>query len=172
VEAQAQALRDLAARLGVQPGMVLERVEQLLAESRQRQQELEVLRGKLARSSVDGLLDRVRRENGAPVLVAEVEAPDAGKLRELGDYLRDKLGSGVLVLGATIADKPQLLAMVTPDLVGQGYHAGNLVKSLAAIVGGGGGGRPDMAQAGGKDASKLAEALERAPALIAGQGKG
>jgi alanyl-tRNA synthetase len=62
--------------------------------------------------------------------------------------------------------------MVTPDLVGQGYHAGNLVKSLAAIVGGGGGGRPDMAQAGGKDASKLAEALERAPALIAGQGKG
>jgi alanyl-tRNA synthetase len=70
-----------------------------------------------------------------------------------------------------IADKPQLLTMVTPDLVGLGYHAGNLVKVLAGIVGGGGGGRPEMAQAGGRDAAKLPEAIAQAPALAAAQRK-
>jgi alanyl-tRNA synthetase len=171
VEQQAQALRDLAGRLGAQPAQVAERLDQLLAEGRQRQQELESLRGRLARSSVEGLLDQVRRDNGAPVLAAQVEVSDAARLREMGDWLRDKLGSAVIVLGAVLGDRPQLLAMVTPDLVSQGYHAGNLVKALAAVVGGGGGGRPDMAQAGGKDASKLAEAIAKAPELVAAQVK-
>jgi alanyl-tRNA synthetase len=170
-EQQAQALRDLAVRLGVQPAMVAERVEQLLAEGRQRQQELDALRGKLARSSIEGLLDQVRRDGPAPVLAAQVEVENPARLREMGDFLRDKLGSGVVVLGAVVGDKPQILAMVTPDLVGRGFHAGNLVKALAAIVGGGGGGRPDMAQAGGKDASRLAEAIGKAPELVAGQQK-
>ncbi|HMQ32508.1 MAG TPA: alanine--tRNA ligase [Chloroflexaceae bacterium] len=172
VEGQAQLLRDLAARLGVAPGLVAERVEQLVVEARERQQELDALRGKLARSSVEGLLEQVRRENGVAVLAAQVEVEDAARLRELGDWLRDKLGSGVVVLGAVIGDKPQLLTMVTPDLVGQGYHAGNLVKALAAVVGGGGGGRPEMAQAGGRDAGKLPEAIAQAPALLAAQKKG
>jgi alanyl-tRNA synthetase len=171
VEQQSQALREIAGRLGVQPAMVAERVEQLLSEGKQRQQELDALRGKLARSSVEGLLEQVRRDGPAPVLAAQVEVEDAARLREIGDYLRDKIGSGVVVLGANVGDKPQLLAMVTPDLVGQGFHAGNLVKSLAAIVGGGGGGRPDMAQAGGKDVARLPEALAKAPELVAGQRK-
>jgi alanyl-tRNA synthetase len=89
----------------------------------------------------------------------------------MGDWLRDKLGSGVIVLGAASGGKPQLLVMVTPDLVKQGYHAGNLVKALAPIVGGGGGGRPDMAQAGGRDESKLDEALEQVGALVQQQGR-
>ncbi|NTU83771.1 MAG: alanine--tRNA ligase [Chloroflexales bacterium] len=171
VEQQAQMLRDLAIRLGVAPALVADRVEQLLAEGRQRQQELDALRGKLARSSVEGLLAQVHREDGVAVLAAAVEVEDVARLREMGDWLRDKLGSGVVVLGAVIAEKPMLLTMVTPDLVAKGYHAGNLVKSLAAMVGGGGGGRPEMAQAGGKDATKLPEAIAQAPALVAGQKK-
>jgi alanyl-tRNA synthetase len=170
-EQQAQLLRDLAARLGTQPAQVSERLDQVVAESKQRQQELEALRGKLARSSLEGLLEQVRHENGAPLLAAQVEAKDAVGLREMGDWLRDKLGSAVIVLGAVVGDKPQLLAMVTPDLVSKGYHAGNLVKALAAVVGGGGGGRPDMAQAGGRDPGKLAEAIAKAQELVASQAK-
>jgi alanyl-tRNA synthetase len=98
-----------------------------------------------------------------------VEATDAAQLREMGDWLRDKLGSGVVVLGAALGEKPQILAVVTPDLVKQRYHAGNLVKALAQIVGGGGGGRPDMAQAGGRDLAKLDEALAQVGRLIGEQ---
>src|SRR4029453_10725114 len=105
-------------------------------------------------------------------LTARVEAPDATRLREMGDWLRDKVGSGIVVLGAVVGDKPQLLAIVTPDLIKQGYHAGNLVKTLAQIVGGGGGGRPDMAQAGGRDAGKLDEALAQVPNFLEQQGSG
>ncbi|GAB4439528.1 MAG: alanine--tRNA ligase [Chloroflexi bacterium OHK40] len=171
VEQQARTLRELAGRLGTQPGQLVERLEQLLAEGRQRQQELDALRSRLARSSVEGLLEQVRRENGVPLLAAQVDVDDPARLREMGDWLRDKLGSAVIVLGAVVGERPQLLAMVTPDLVSRGYHAGNLVKALAALVGGGGGGRPEMAQAGGKDASKLPEALARAPEIVAGQGQ-
>jgi alanyl-tRNA synthetase len=170
-EQQAQALRDLAARLGAAPAQLAERVELLLSEGKQRQQELDGLRGKLARASVEGLLDAVQRDGAVPVLAAEVAADDSNQLREMGDWLRDKLGSGVLVLGALIDEKPQLLTMVTPDLTGKGYHAGKLVKVLAEIVGGGGGGRPEMAQAGGRDAARLAEAIARAPGMVAEQGR-
>ena len=169
VEQQAQMLRDVATRLSVAPALVADRVEQLVAEAKQRQQELDALRAKLARASVEGLLAHVRHEHGIAILAALVEVEDAARLRDMGDWLRDKLGSGVIVLGAVIAAKPLLLTMVTPDLVAQGYHAGNLVKRLAALVGGGGGGRPDMAQAGGKEAAKLPEAITQAPALVAEQ---
>jgi alanyl-tRNA synthetase len=166
VEQQVQALRDVAARLNVPPAQVADRIEQLLTDLKQRQQELEALRSEQARGSIAGLLDQVRQVGPAPVLAAQVAADDASRLREMGDWLRDKLGSGVIVLGAVIGDRPQLLAMVTPDMVQHGYHAGNLVKALAPIVGGGGGGRPEMAQAGGKDASKLPAALARVPELV------
>jgi alanyl-tRNA synthetase len=88
-----------------------------------------------------------------------LEATDAETLRQMTDWLRDKLGSAVVVVGAVIGDKPQLVAAVTPDLVSRGMHAGNLLREAAKIIGGGGGGRADMAQAGGKDAGKLDEAL-------------
>ena len=92
-------------------------------------------------------------------------------MREMGDWLRDKVGSGVIVLGAVVNEKPQVLAVVTPDLVKQGYHAGNLVKTLAPLMGGGGGGRADMAQAGGRDAGQLDAALAEAGSMIAAQRK-
>jgi len=150
---------------------VADRVDQLMAEGRQRQQELAGLRARIARASLDSLLPQARQVDGVAVLAAQVEADDPARLREMGDWLRDKLGSAVIVLGAVVGERPQILAMVTPDLVQRGYHAGNLVKALAQMIGGGGGGRPDMAQAGGKDAASLPEAIARAPELVASQGR-
>lgn len=170
VDAQSAALRQIAAKLGVPQAQILDRIDGLLGELKQRQQELNALRQQSARGSVEALLDRVRRDNGVAYLAARVEADDVARLRELGDMLRDKIGSGVVVLGAVLNDKPQILAMVTRDLQGQGYHAGNLVKTLAAVVGGGGGGRADIAQAGGRDVSKLDEALAQVGQALAEQG--
>jgi alanyl-tRNA synthetase len=170
-DTQATIVREIAARLGVPAGQVLERVEGVLGELKQRQNDLDVLRSQSARGTLEGLLNQVRRPNGVAYLAARVEAPDAARLREMGDWLRDKLGSAVVVLGAVIGDKPQLLSVVTADLVKQGYHAGNLVKALAQVVGGGGGGRPDMAQAGGRDVAKLDEALAQVERLVGEQGK-
>jgi len=169
-DAQAAAVREIAARLGAPPAQALERVEGLLLDLKQRQQELDALRAQSARGALDGLLSQVQQQNGVSFLAARVEATDAAQLREMGDWLRDKLGSGVVVLGAALGDKPQILAVVTPDLVKQRYHAGNLVKALAQIVGGGGGGRPDMAQAGGRDLAKLDEALAQVGRLVSEQG--
>jgi alanyl-tRNA synthetase len=115
------------------------------------------------------MLDQVQHLNSTPLLVARVEASDAAHLRDMGDWLRNKLDSAIIVLGAVLDERPHLLSVITSDLVQQGYHAGNLVKVLADIVGGGGGGRANMAQAGGRDASKLDEALSRVPVLVADQ---
>jgi alanyl-tRNA synthetase len=169
-DAQAAAVRDIAARLGAPPAQALERIEGLLSDLKQRQQELDALRAQSARGALDGLLGQVQQQNGVRFLAARVNATDPAQLREMGDWLRDKLGSGVVVLGTALGDKPQLLAVVTPDLVKQHYHAGNLVKALAQIVGGGGGGRPDMAQAGGRDLAKLDEALAAVGRLVSEQG--
>jgi alanyl-tRNA synthetase len=169
-ETQESTLRELGRRLGVPPARVLERVDGLLAELKQRQQELDGIRSQAARGSLESLLGQVQRDSGLAYLAARVEAPDATRLREMGDWLRDKIGSGVVVLGTVLNDKPQVLAVVTPDLVKRGYHAGNLVKALAPLMGGGGGGRPDMAQAGGRDAALLDATLAQVGQLLAAQG--
>jgi|TARA_B100000749_G_scaffold89165_1_gene67643 alanyl-tRNA synthetase len=87
-------------------------------------------------------------------------------MREMGDFLKAKLSSAVVVLGSVVDGSPILIAMVTPDLVDKGLHAGNLARDTAKVVGGGGGGRPDMAQAGGRNAGKLDEALSGVPELV------
>ena len=87
-------------------------------------------------------------------------------LRDMSDKLRDELGTAVVVLATAIDDKPQFIAAVTDDILGRGAHAGELVKAVARIVGGGGGGRPSLAQAGGRDLSKLREALDQVPELV------
>lgn len=168
-EQQAQVLRDLAVRINAQPAQLADRIEALLAEHRQRKQELEALRSKLAREQLDTLLGRVQHVAGVPLLAAEVEADSVDRLREMGEYLRDKLGSAVIVLGALINGKPQLLTIVTTDLVRRGLNAVQLVKPLAAMVGGGGGGRPEMAQAGGRNPDQLTAAIGAAADILAGQ---
>jgi alanyl-tRNA synthetase len=164
---QAAAVRAVAARLGVPPAQAGERVDALLAELRQAQRELEQLRSQAARGTLEGLLSERRvTSGGLPYLAAQVEASDGARLRDMGDWLRDKVGSGVIVLAAAMGDKAQILTMVTPDLVKQGVHAGNLVKALAPLVGGSGGGRPEMAQAGGREPGKLGEALAQVEQLL------
>ena len=101
----------------------------------------------------------------------KIDNLDANSLRNLGDNLRDRLGSGVVVLASIINDKINFVAMVTKDLVNKGIHAGNIVREVAKIAGGGGGGRPDMAQAGGKDVTKVDEALDIIPSIIREQVK-
>jgi alanyl-tRNA synthetase len=167
--AQAAALRDIAARLGTPANQILERVDDLLSELKQARHDLEHAQALKGRTTLEALLNQIERQGGVAFIAAQVEAPDAKALGEMGDWLRDKLGSGIVVLGAVLHEKPHLLVMVTRDLVSNGYHAGNLVKSLAGVVGGGGGGRPDMAQAGGRDATKLDEALGHVRQLIADQ---
>ena len=158
---QQNALAHLARRLAVTPAEVEARVEALQAEldaERKRAQQLERQAG---RAEVDSLLAAAEQVDGASVVIASVPAGSAEGLREMGDLLRDKLGSAVIVLGTVAGDKPSFLAMVTKDLSGR-VHAGNLIKQVAAVAGGGGGGRPDMAQAGGRDVSKLGAALDEA----------
>jgi alanyl-tRNA synthetase len=170
VDTQLATLQNLSARLGVPSTQVVDRLDALLAEQKDRQGELDTLRSRLIRGETEKLLDGVLDVAGVSLVVAQVENADAGRLREMGDWLRDKLGSGIVVLASVVNDKPQLLTMISHDLVKHGYHAGNMVRALAQIVGGGGGGRPDMAQAGGRDASKLALALDRVPELVTEQG--
>ncbi len=159
-------LERSAAYLRVTPEQVDRKVLELLNEREAQQKEIERLQRELARREVETLLSRVQVVEGVPVLATQVTAANAEMLRELGDWLRDKMGSGIIVLGAAIENKPSLVVMVTPDLVARGYDAVRIVRQVARIVGGGGGGRPTMAQAGGKDVSRLAEALALVPSVV------
>jgi alanyl-tRNA synthetase len=142
------------------------KLEKLLQQSRELERRVQELQGKLAGGATRDVLADARQVNGVTVLATKVEGLDDKGLRDMADRLRDRIGSGVVVLGTAQGDRALLLATVTKDLAGR-YHAGNIIKRLAPMVGGGGGGRPDFAQAGGKDASKLDAALAAAYELVA-----
>ncbi len=169
VEREDAELREVATRLGVSPDRLGDRVAQLLLQVKQQQAELAQLKRGKGADQLQQILESRQRADGTEFVAARLDAPTIDNLRESGDWLRDKLKSGIVVLGAVIAEKPQLVAMITPDLAAKGYHAGKLVKALAAVVGGGGGGRPEVAQAGGRDASKLDLALQKVGELIVEQ---
>ena len=151
------------------PDKLLSRLEQLLAEQKETAKELEKLKAKMAGGAADEMLSGKVEIGGVAVLAAEVKDMDGNALRTMGDQLKQKLGSGVVVLASGKDGKVNLMAMATDDVVKKGVHAGNIIKAAAAVCGGGGGGRPNMAQAGGKDASKIADALEKAKAVVAEQ---
>lgn len=153
------ALDTVAAGLRVQPEQTAEAVQRLQQQNRQLERELDQTRAQLSRQQSETLLDHAVRLNGLAVLAQQVEANDVDALRQMTDWFRDKLGSSVVVLGSVINEKPMLVAAATDDAIEKGIHAGNLVRDAAKIVGGGGGGRPNMAQAGGRHAEKLPEAL-------------
>ena len=111
-------------------------------------------------------LSRVQEQDGVKLLAAKVKPTRPDNLRDLADALRDKVGSVVIVLGTISDEKPYFVVSVTPDLVAKGYHAGNIIREVAKMTGGGGGGKPNLAQGGGKDASKLDEALAAVPGLL------
>ncbi|MGC9023793.1 MAG: DHHA1 domain-containing protein, partial [Chloroflexia bacterium] len=124
------------------------------------------LQRKLAQAQLDRLLGQVQVVDGVQVVAAQVDLPDVARLREVGDFLKERLGSAVIVLAAVIEGQARLVAMVTPDLVARGYHAGHLVRRAAEIVGGTGGGRPEMAQGGGRFPERLEEALSQVSQLV------
>ncbi len=143
-----------------------ERLEKLLAQQREWERQLRQLQSQLASRQTDLLLQRARTVNGVRVLSAEVEGLDDSSLRELADQLRQRLGSGVVVLGTRRGDRALLLVAVTQDLAPR-YPAGNIIKRIAPLIGGGGGGKPELAQAGGKQPEKLPEALEAVFEIVA-----
>ena len=142
-------------------------VQRLLDDRRRLGSELDALKVELARAQAGDLTDAVREVDGLKVLAAEFSG-DPGALRDEADRLRDQIGSGVVVLGSRAKGRVQLVVAVTKDIAGKRVHAGKLIKSVAQLVGGGGGGRPDMAQAGGKNADALPGALEKVYELVAG----
>ena len=144
-----------------------DRVQRLLDERDALQRENEALQRRLSLQSADGLLDSAQDVDGVAVLAVRTAVSNADSLREMGDYLRDKLGSGVVVLGSVINDRPMLVAMVTNDLIdARGLNAADIARGAARAVGGGGGGRAEVAQAGGRDAGKLDAALALVPGLV------
>jgi len=166
VQHRLHTLEQTASLIGVTPEQVPARVSALLGQLQTQEKAIKTLQRTLARLEFEQLMSQASAVNGVNYVAVTVDAPDAGILREMTDWFRDKLGSSVVVLGTVIDQKPLLIATVTDDLTKRGLHAGNIVKTLAPIVGGGGGGKPTMAQAGGKDASKLAEALGLVKGLI------
>ena len=130
----------------------------------------EVADRRLAASAAEGLLDLKKDVGGVALIASRVAATRVEALREMGDWLRDRLGSGVVVLGTVVEERPHLIAMVTSDLVADGIDAAQIVRGAAKAIQGGGGGRPDVAQAGGRDADRLDEALGLVPGLLRRKG--
>ncbi|BDG36893.1 alanine--tRNA ligase [Saccharococcus caldoxylosilyticus] len=157
---QIALLQEAAQKLKANPREIMGRLDALMNEIRQLQRENESLAARLGNLEAANLVHKVKKVNGIPVLASKVNATDMNHLRTMVDDLKQKLGSAIIVLAAVQEEKVNLIAGVTNDLVEKGYHAGNLIKEVAARCGGGGGGRADMAQAGGKDPSKVGEALQ------------
>ncbi|MDP9147317.1 MAG: alanine--tRNA ligase [Acidobacteriota bacterium] len=162
---QAQILARLASQLNVGEDAILGTVEKLSQTAKQLEKELETQKRKGALSQFDELASRVQMVKGVKVIAAEVENVDRDGLRQLVDSLRQRLGSGVVALGMPDDGKVALIAGVTKDLTAK-VHAGKLIQALAKQVGGSGGGRPDLAEAGGKDTTALKSALQSIPSLL------
>ncbi len=162
---QRQALNRAASALKTAPLEVGERVEKILAQQRQMEKEIEALKASAAGRRSADLFDQAAEIEGVRVLIAQIEADDPKALREINDKFKEKFARGVAVLGAVSGAKVFLLAGVTAELTGR-LHAGNLIKEIVKEVGGSGGGRPDMAQAGGNRPDKIEEALHLAEKLI------
>ncbi|OGP81661.1 MAG: alanine--tRNA ligase [Deltaproteobacteria bacterium RBG_16_58_17] len=158
-------LRNAASLLKAGLLETAERTGKVLRCQHELEREIDALKGKLAARDSSDLMSRVRQINGINVLATVVEASDVKTLRDFGDKLRDRLRSGVILLGSRADGKAMLLCLVTKDLTDR-YHAGKIIQSIAPLVGGSGGGRPDMAQAGGQRPEHLEEAIERLRDLL------
>ena len=148
---------------------LVKKIESLNEEIKALHSENDKLKDKIANSSLGDVMNQVKEVNGFKLLATKVEGVDMNGLRTLGDNLKDKIGSGVVVLASAVDDKVTLLAMATDDAVKAGAHAGNLIKAISPLVGGGGGGRPNMAQAGGKNPAGIEDALAKAYEEISNQ---
>ncbi len=166
VQKRLRSLESISAHLLCSPEEVSRKVLELQDELQTARKEIARLQRQLARHQLENLLDQVQEIAGVPMLVARVNVPDMETLREMTDWYRERIRSGVVVLGTVLEGRPAFVVAVTQDLTRQGVDAVKLVRGIAQVVGGGGGGRPTLAQAGGKDARRLDEALRRAPQLL------
>ena len=168
VQGKMALLERVAAQLGAPAEALWERVGGLQSDLGEARREIDRLRRRLAKDSFDKMLEsQLENVDGKQALIAALEAVPMETLREMTDWFRNRVDKGVMVLASDMAGKPQIVVAVSDALVKDGIRAGDLIKPIARIVGGGGGGRPHMAQAGGKDSSKIPAALDRARSLIA-----
>lgn len=151
------------------PATLLDKIQHMQAEIKTLTSENESLKSKAAKEALGDVMDQVKEVSGVKLLAVSVPGVDMNKLRDLGDQLKEKLGDGVIVLASDCDGKVNLVAMATDGAMGKGAHAGNLIKGIAALVGGGGGGRPNMAQAGGKNPAGIPAALEEAEKVLTSQ---
>ncbi len=157
---------EISAQLKSPPEDLSEKITALMEELDAQRKRADRLERDAGRREAEELLAKVQDVDGAKVVAARVDAPNVETMREMGDFLKSKLGSVFVVLGSVINDRPMFIAMATPDLTAKGVHSGNIVKQVAKVAGGGGGGSPEMAQAGGKDKSKVSEALGEVARLV------
>ena len=148
------------------PEQLADKIQHLMAENKALGSEVESLKSKMAKDAMGNVMDQVQQIEGVKLLATSVEGVDMNGLRDLGDQLKEKLGEGVILLVSAAGEKVNLMAMATEEAVSQGAHAGNLIKACAACVGGGGGGRPNMAQAGGKNPAGVKDALAKASEVL------
>ena len=162
-------LEEAANTVKATPANLVERLEHLMAEMKALQSENESLKSKAAKEALGDVMDQVKEVKGVKLLAASVEGVDMNGLRELGDQLKEKLGDGVVLLASAQDGRVNLVAMATDGAMKKGAHAGNLIKGVASLVGGGGGGRPNMAQAGGKNPAGVPEAIAKAEEVLEAQ---
>lgn len=160
-------LHEAAAAAKTTPNALTAKIEALMEEIKALHSENEKLKSKLAKEAMGDVLDQVKEINGVKVLAVRADGVDMNGLRNLGDQLKEKLGEGVVVIASVLDGKVNLMAAVTDGAQKQGAHAGNLIKAIAGLVGGGGGGRPNMAQAGGKNPEGVDAALAKVPETVA-----
>ncbi|MCK5124574.1 MAG: alanine--tRNA ligase, partial [Dehalococcoidia bacterium] len=166
IESRLTVLQSIARAVEGSLDEVPNKVRTLINELETERKRALSLERELSRRMAGDLVDQVEQLNGVTVLVAKVPALSMPSLREMGDILRDKLKSAIIVLATVYNGKPNFLAMVTPDLIARGFHAGDIINQVAKVTGGGGGGKAAMAQAGGKNPTKVDEALELVHKLV------
>ena len=164
-----KTLAEAAKAAKATPANLTDKIEHMLAEIKALQSEIESMKSKAAKEALGDVMDQVKEVKGVKLLATAVEDVDMNGLRDLGDQLKDKLGEGVIVIASNAGDKVNLIAMATDGAMAKGAHAGNLIKGIAGLVGGGGGGRPNMAQAGGKNPAGIPDAIAKAEEVLARQ---
>lgn len=161
-----EKLNKVANILKTNTNNIEKKIDFILLENKELKQKIDKLESKMAGSVIDDILSSIEDINGVKVVASKLNNFDGNNLREIGDKLKEKIGSGVIVLASSKDGKVNFVVMVTDDIVKKGVHAGNIVKEAAKLAGGGGGGRPNMAQAGAKDETKIEQSLLKAKEII------
>ena len=164
-----ETLKNAAHLLKATPENLADKITHIMAENKALHGEVESLKSRMAQEAAGDMMDQVKEIKGVKLLATQLDGVDMNGLRDLGDQFKAKLGEGVVVLASANDGKVSLMVTVTDEAMKKGAHAGSLVKAIAGCVGGGGGGRPNMAQAGGKNAAGIDAALKEAESVLEGQ---